>query len=146
VDVEAWVRRVAGLETRLPVTVEAGPAILIRGDGDQLDQLLINLIGNAVKYNRPGGNVEVNVDPRGDHVQVQVKDTGRGIPPESLPHVFDKFYRVPDAEGWAQGTGLGLSIVKQLVEAHGGKIEIESQVGVGTTVTFSLSPLSRPLS
>jgi len=77
-------------------------------------------------------------------VLVQVQDTGKGISPESLPHVFDKFYRVPDAEGWAQGTGLGLSIVKQLVEVHGGKIEIESQVGVGTTVSILLSPLSSP--
>jgi two-component system sensor histidine kinase VicK len=60
--------------------------------------------------------------------------------------VFDKFYRVPDAEGWAQGTGLGLSIVKQLVEVHGGKLEIESQLGVGTTVSVSLGPLSGPSS
>ena len=118
----------------------------VKGDPARLKQILLNLIGNAIKYNRPGGNVEVNVDQSSNHVRVQVRDTGKGIPPESLPHVFDKFYRVPDAEGWAQGTGLGLSIVKQLVEAHGGKIEVESQVGVGTTVSFLLSPLSRPLS
>jgi len=114
----------------------------VKGDPARLKQILLNLIGNAIKYNRPGGRVQVNVDRRNDHVLVQVQDTGKGISPESLPHVFDKFYRVPDAEGWAQGTGLGLSIVKQLVEVHGGKIEIESQVGVGTTVSILLSPLS----
>jgi signal transduction histidine kinase len=113
----------------------------VKGDPARLKQILLNLIGNAIKYNRPGGSIVVNVGRRNDHVLVQVKDTGKGIPPESLPCVFDKFYRVPDAEGWAQGTGLGLSIVKQLIEAHGGKVEIESQVGVGTTVSFSLSPL-----
>jgi signal transduction histidine kinase len=114
----------------------------VKGDPARLKQILLNLIGNAIKYNRPGGRVQVNVDRRNDHVLVQVQDTGKGISPESLPHVFDKFYRVPDAEGWAQGTGLGLSIVKQLVEVHGGKIEIESQVGVGTTVSILLRPLS----
>jgi signal transduction histidine kinase len=113
----------------------------VKGDPARLKQILLNLLGNAIKYNRPGGSVEVKAARRDDHVLVQVKDTGKGIPPESLPHVFDKFYRVPDAEGWAQGTGLGLSIVKQLIEAHGGKVEMESQVGVGTTVSFSLSPL-----
>jgi K+-sensing histidine kinase KdpD len=116
----------------------------VKGDPARLKQILLNLIGNAIKYNRPGGCIQVNVDRRNDYVLVQVQDTGKGIPPESLPHVFDKFYRVPDAEGWAQGTGLGLSIVKQLVEVHGGKIEIESQVGVGTTVSVLLSPLSGP--
>jgi signal transduction histidine kinase len=113
----------------------------VKGDPARLKQILLNLLGNAIKYNRPGGSVEVKAARRDDHVLVQVKDTGKGIPPESLPHVFDKFYRVPDSEGWAQGTGLGLSIVKQLIEAHGGKVEIESQVGVGTTISFSLSPL-----
>jgi K+-sensing histidine kinase KdpD len=118
----------------------------VKGDPARLKQILLNLIGNAIKYNRPGGSVEVNVNWCNDHVRVQVKDTGKGIPAESLPHVFDKFYRVPDAEGWAQGTGLGLSIVKQLVEVHGGKLEIESQLGVGTTVSVSLGPLSGPSS
>jgi signal transduction histidine kinase len=113
----------------------------VKGDPARLKQILLNLIGNAIKYNRPGGSVQVTVSQRNDHVLVQVQDTGKGIPPESLPHVFDKFYRVPDSEGWVQGTGLGLSIVKQLIEAHGGKVGIESQVGVGTTVSFSLSPL-----
>jgi len=113
----------------------------VKGDPARLKQILLNLVGNAIKYNRPGGSVQVTVGQRDDYVLVQVQDTGKGIPPESLPHVFDKFYRVPDSEGWAQGTGLGLSIVKQLIEAHGGKVEVESQVGVGTTVSFSLSPL-----
>jgi signal transduction histidine kinase len=116
----------------------------VKGDPARLKQILLNLIGNAIKYNRPGGRIQVNVDRRTDYVLVQVQDTGKGIPSESLPHVFDKFYRVPDDEGWAQGTGLGLSIVRQLVEVHGGKIEIESQVGVGTTVSILLSPLSSP--
>jgi K+-sensing histidine kinase KdpD len=111
---------------------------MMRGDPARLKQILLNLISNAIKYNRPGGRVEVSVEPRETDLRLQVRDTGKGIPPEALPHVFDKFYRVPDAEGWATGTGLGLSIVKQLVEAHGGKIDIQSQVDVGTTVSFSV--------
>jgi len=111
---------------------------MMRGDPARLKQILLNLISNAIKYNRPDGRVDVSVKPRENDLLIQVTDTGKGIPPEALPHVFDKFYRVPDAEGWATGTGLGLSIVKQLIEAHGGKIEIQSQVGVGTTVSFSV--------
>jgi len=69
----------------------------VKGDPTRLKQILLNLIGNAIKYNPPGGRVQVNVGRRNDHVLVQVQDTGKGISPESLPHVFDKFYRVPDA-------------------------------------------------
>jgi signal transduction histidine kinase len=69
-------------------------------------------------------------------VQVAIEDTGRGIPEQDLPHIFDKFYRVADSEGWATGTGLGLSITKEIVEVHGGHIDVVSQVGVGTTVTL----------
>lgn len=111
---------------------------MVKGDPERLRQVMINLVSNAIKYNRESGQVSIDVDPLDDHLRVQIKDTGRGIPPEALPHLFEKFYRVPDAEGWAQGTGLGLSIVKQLIEAHGGQIQAESEVGVGTTMTVTL--------
>jgi signal transduction histidine kinase len=111
---------------------------LVKGDQERLKQVVINLVSNAIKYNRDGGSVEIIVDANDDCMRVQIKDTGKGIPPEALPHLFEKFYRVPDSEGWAQGTGLGLSIVKQLVEVHGGQIMAESQMGVGTTMTFTL--------
>jgi K+-sensing histidine kinase KdpD len=129
-------------ERRLTLTDQV-PADLpmVKGDPQRLKQVFINLISNAIKYNREGGQVSVCVDVEGKYLRVQVKDTGRGIAADALPHLFEKFYRVPDAEGWAQGTGLGLSIVKQLVEAHGGRIEVESQVDVGTTMTILL-PLS----
>lgn len=124
------------LASQLPYSVP-----MVKGDPSRLKQILINLVSNSVKYNRPGGRVNVIVEPHEQLVFVRVQDTGKGIPAEALPHIFEKFYRVPDSEGWAQGTGLGMSIVKQLVEAHGGKIEIESQVDVGTTVSFSLQPM-----
>jgi len=110
----------------------------VQGDPQRLKQILINLGSNAIKYNRPGGQVIIRIEPQSDHLRVQIQDTGQGIAPEALPHMFEKFYRVPDSEGWAQGTGLGLSIARQLVEAHGGRIEIASQVNIGTTVTFTL--------
>ncbi len=117
---------------------------MVRGDPARLKQILINLVSNAIKYNRPGGRVDVIAEPREKDLLVKVCDTGKGISPEALPHLFERFYRVPDSEGWAQGTGLGLCIVKQLVEAHGGRIEVESQVGIGTTISFSvpLMPIS----
>lgn len=115
---------------------------VIQGDSERLKQIMINLVSNAIKYNREGGRVTISLDAEGDRLRVQIIDTGKGIPPEAVPNLFKKFYRVPDSEGWAQGTGLGLSIVKQLVEAHGGQIQAESQVGVGTTITFTL-PLAK---
>ncbi|MBN1890768.1 MAG: GAF domain-containing sensor histidine kinase [Thermoflexales bacterium] len=108
------------------------------GDLQRLTQVLINLLSNAVKYNRDNGYVTVRAHVIDKHIQLQVEDSGRGIAEKDLAHMFEKFYRVADAEGWTQGTGLGLSIVKQIIEAHKGKISIESQAGIGTTVTFNL--------
>jgi signal transduction histidine kinase len=117
------------------------PAGTVRvvGDRDRIRQVLVNLTSNAVKYNRPQGLVCLCVAPADDaHFKIDVRDTGRGIPAKDLPHIFEKFYRVADAEGWAQGTGLGLNIVKQIVEAHGGAIHVDSEVDVGTTFSFML--------
>ena len=110
------------------------------GDRERIRQVLVNLVSNAVKYNRPDGQVWLELEPLpdGELVRVQVRDTGRGIPEKDLPHIFEKFYRVADSEGYAQGTGLGLNIVKQLVEAHNGQLLVSSQVNVGTTFSFTL--------
>ncbi len=110
------------------------------GDRERIRQVLVNLVSNAVKYNRPDGEVWLELEPLpdGELVRVQVRDTGRGIPEKDLPHIFEKFYRVADSEGYAQGTGLGLNIVKQLVEAHNGQLLVSSQVNVGTTFSFTL--------
>ena len=114
------------------------------GDRERLRQVLVNLTSNAIKYNQPGGGVWIEVTPLPDAAQVRlsVRDTGRGIPDKDLPHIFEKFYRVADSEGYVQGTGLGLNIVKQLVEAHGSSITVDSQVNVGTTFSFTLRALS----
>jgi len=111
---------------------------LVHGDRGRLKQVLMNLLGNAVKYTGSNGHVHTAVLPANTSVQVSVQDTGRGIPERDLPHIFEKFYRVQDSEGWATGTGLGLSIVKEIVEAHGGQIDVESRVGAGTTFTLKL--------
>jgi signal transduction histidine kinase len=104
----------------------------LEGDRNRLRQVLMNLLGNAIKYNMPNGRVSTEARAVDNAIHLTVADTGRGIPPKDLPHIFDKFYRVADAEGWATGTGLGLSITREIVEAHDGRIEVESQVGVGT--------------
>ena len=118
-------------------------APLVSGDRGRLKQVLMNLLSNAVKYTADDGRVNTTVRQVNSDVQVSIQDTGRGIPERDLPHIFDKFYRVPDSEGWATGTGLGLSITKEIVEAHGGQIAIESQVGVGTTFRLTL-PTAQP--
>ncbi len=112
------------------------PAVF--ADRGKIKQVLLNLLTNAVKYNREGGTVHVSGLDAPDHVSITVVDSGRGIPPPALPHIFEKFYRVADSEGWTQGTGLGLAIAKRIVEAHGGAIFIGSTVNVGTAFTFTL--------
>jgi two-component system phosphate regulon sensor histidine kinase PhoR len=116
----------------------AVPAVL--ADHDRLEQILINLVDNAVKYTPPGGQVSVAAAPvDGGRVEVAVRDTGVGIPPADLPRITERFYRVDRARSRELGgTGLGLAIVKHLVIAHGGELRIDSEMNQGTTVRFTL--------
>ena len=111
---------------------------MIETDHDRVTQVLLNLLTNAVKYNRPGGEVQVRAEAAPGGVNVSVADNGFGIPAAALPRVFERFYRVPDSEGYAVGTGLGLPIAKRIVEALGGEIGVETLANVGTRFFFSL--------
>lgn len=105
-------------------------------DRERIHQVLGNLVGNAVKFTPPGGRVVVAARAEGGEARVSVADTGPGIPPEHLPHVFDRFWQARSTR--RAGAGLGLAIARGIVEAHGGAIGVESQPGRGTTFHFSL--------
>ena len=111
----------------------------IRGDRARIEQVLMNIMSNAMKYTPDGGKIDVYASGVGSDVWVRIEDTGVGIPPEDLARVFDRFYRVDKARTRESGgTGLGLSIAKEIVAKHGGDISIESEPGVGTAVTVTL--------
>ena len=93
----------------------------------------MNLTSNAIKYNVKGGQVLINARSREDEAIVEISDNGRGIAPENLPHLFERFYRIPDREGFTKGTGLGLSIAATIIQEHGGRIEVNSELGQGST-------------
>jgi two-component system phosphate regulon sensor histidine kinase PhoR len=106
-----------------------------------LYQSVMNLLSNAIKYTPEGGTITVRTAPDETTrtVSVRIADTGVGIPPKDLPHVFDKFYRVEANNRMAKGTGLGLSLVKHIVETvHRGKVFVDSEVGKGSTFGFTL--------
>jgi signal transduction histidine kinase len=127
------------------IITEIADAIpLIVADYDKIKQVGLNLLSNAVKYTPEGGLIKLTATSGGEEVFFRITDTGPGIPPESMPHLFEKFYRVPGVERTSQGTGLGLSICQRIVEAHSGHIEVQSRVGKGTT--FSVYLPSRPKS
>ncbi|MCL2392846.1 MAG: cell wall metabolism sensor histidine kinase WalK [Oscillospiraceae bacterium] len=111
----------------------------IKGDRDKIEQVLMNVIANALKYTPDGGTIAIYSGTTGGDVWVKIEDTGVGIPPEDLEHVFDRFYRVDKARSRESGgTGLGLSIAKEIISRHGGDIKIESTPGSGTSVTIRL--------
>jgi signal transduction histidine kinase len=117
--------------------------LIVRGTEEGLDRIFVNLVGNAVKYTSSGGTVTISVQPVGQQAQVEVADTGIGVPEEALPHLFEEFYRAPNAKALAEaGTGLGLAIVKDLVDRYGGHIRVKSAVGKGTTFTVMFPLLS----
>ena len=111
----------------------------ILADQARMEQVIANVISNAVKYNRPGGRVEVSAQAEGQMVAIRVKDTGIGIPQEDIPRLFERFYRVDKARSRERGgTGLGLAIAKEIVEQHNGTIQVESQLDQGTTITIRI--------
>ncbi len=121
----------------LALKIEAPPDLpTVLADCTQIERVIDNLVINALRYTKRGGEVRISAARRDNHVAVSVTDTGRGIPAEYLPHIFDKFVQVPNAP--AGGAGLGLAISKSIVEAHKGQISVQSGVGRGTTFTFTL--------
>jgi signal transduction histidine kinase len=115
----------------------------LRADPDALDRVLDNLISNAIKFNRPGGEVSVRLRPSGEGMAlIEVGDSGLGIPEEEQQRVFERFYRGREATR-VSGTGIGLATVRELVEAHGGRIELSSRLGEGTLVRVRW-PMDRP--
>ena len=120
---------------------------LVKGDPERLTQVLKHLLENAITYNAPAGQIRLSLQRnRVGYVGLQIADTGMGIPPADLPYIFDRFYRGADVnESTIAGTGLGLSIVKQIFELHAGKIEVESQIGKGTTFRIWLPVHEGPI-
>jgi two-component system phosphate regulon sensor histidine kinase PhoR len=111
----------------------------VYGDRERLKQVMINLIDNAVKYTEPGGSITVKSSQEGPRAAIHVQDTGAGIAREHHARIFERFYRVDrDRSREVGGTGLGLAIVKHIVEAHGGTLRVDSEVGKGSTFTFTL--------
>jgi PAS domain S-box-containing protein len=128
----------AGLELKLDVSYDLP---LISADRDRLLQVIENLVGNSVKFTPAGGQITVGAAPKDEEVVLWVRDTGSGIPAESLPHVFDRFWQAE--KGAHRGAGLGLAIVHGIIEAHGGRIWVDSKVGHGTTFYFTI-PIAGP--
>jgi PAS domain S-box-containing protein len=130
-----------GVELRAELADET---MELNADPDRVLQLLSNIIGNAIKFSHAGGLVKIRASSLENEVLFEVSDSGEGIPAEQLPHVFDRFFQIASASrpGRRHGAGLGLPISRGIIEAHGGRIWVESEPGEGTTVRFTLPALS----
>ena len=112
---------------------------MVVGDAERIQQVIINIITNAIKYNKPQGAIYITGGTEGEKVFLRVEDTGIGVPKEDLKRLFERFYRVDKARSRESGgTGLGLAIAKQIVESHGGSIGFDSEYGKGSVVTLYL--------
>jgi signal transduction histidine kinase len=123
----------------ISISLDAAP-LLLTGNESLLDNVWENLLTNAIKYNKPGGEIRIRTESEKDHVSVIFEDTGIGIAEDDLLHVFERFYRA-DASRSTKGTGLGLAIVKETITLHQGDIRISSETGEGTCITVTL-PIS----
>jgi signal transduction histidine kinase len=133
-----WQPKISAKEISLSLDLPDGLP-LVKIDWQRINQVLHNLLENAVAHTPRGGSINVAAATLGDRVEVSVRDTGEGIPAEDLPNIFERFYRVDKSRARGTGgSGLGLTIAKRLVEAHGGQITVESKLGKGTSFSFTL--------
>ncbi len=128
-------------QKRQTVTVDAPPGLAVLADAEQINRALGNLLHNAIKFTPPNGRIWVRAARSGEEIVIEVADTGPGIPPEDLPRVFERFFRGDRARAGG-GTGLGLAIAKHVVEAHGGKIWVESEGRAGRGAVFRFTLLA----
>ena len=125
--------------TGVTVNVSVPDELLVMADRARLEQILYNLIDNAIKFNRPAGGVTISAEPQNGRAAIHVEDTGVGIAAQDLPRIFERLYRADKSRSRrTEGTGLGLAIVKHLVQAHGGEIQAASELGRGSRFTFTL--------
>jgi two-component system phosphate regulon sensor histidine kinase PhoR len=133
-----WEKRFAAKQLKSHLNFP-GKMPRLQADETRLQELIYNLLDNAVKYSKPGGTVYLRAEPADDSLRISVADQGTGIPPNDLPRIFERFYRADKSRSSEQsGTGLGLSIVKHIAQLHGGSVEAESRLGKGTTITVVL--------
>lgn len=142
-NINAAVKKVQLLakRERIGITVRTpDQSICVQADEARIQQVLDNLLSNALKFSTEGGSVSLTMEPdeRAKVLQVSVADTGRGIAPESLPHVFENFYQSASGKSKLPGSGIGLALSKKVIEGHGGKIWAQSELGKGTTMNFTL--------
>ena len=115
----------------------------VQADEILLQSVIMNLVSNAIKYNRIGGDIFISSEDAGEFVRILIRDTGLGIPENALPHIFDRFYRVPNKEHMIiEGTGIGLAMVKGVIEKHGGEISVTSVLDEGSTFDFTIKRAS----
>jgi signal transduction histidine kinase len=133
-DVEALCQ-----EKELSLQLGQMPDLVVKGDEARLRELFMNLLDNAIRYTPAPGTISVSLRRQGQMAVVAITDTGVGIPAEDIPFIFERFYRVDKSRSRTEGgTGLGLAICRHIAEAHGGKIEVKSQVGAGSTFSVWL--------
>lgn len=126
-------------DIKLKLSKKSPDAIFVYGDWQRINQVLTNLVSNAIKYSNKGGKVTISFEITKTHVTTIVKDTGEGIPPEHIKRIFERFYRVDKSRSREKGgTGLGLAIVKHIMEVHKSKVEVKSEPGKGSEFSFQL--------
>jgi signal transduction histidine kinase len=132
-------------EAQVSLRAELSGAAMVEADRVQLERMVSNLLSNAVKYTTPGGSVVARVRSADERVIFEVEDSGVGISAGHLPHIFDRFYRVPGSSKEKQGLGLGLSFVAWIAKAHDGSIDVRSKPGEGTRFTIALPAAEVPV-
>jgi signal transduction histidine kinase/CheY-like chemotaxis protein len=131
-------------QRHIAIAMDIAPDLAVMADSSRLWQVMLNLLSNAIKYNRNDGQIRISAERTAQRLRIEVKDTGRGIAPEQIDHLFKPFERLESSYNGVEGTGIGLALVKRLVEAMDGETGVESEVGVGSNFWFALPAATLP--